>query len=68
MKEQEIPKNAAQPEKAKGFALTRLEAVMKANQQAVESTAVLVELLEVHPELDKHFCIAFGIQPQVPFK
>ena len=47
------------------YALQRVTAVAKHNRELAESCDVLAELLKAKPELDKHFCKAFGI-PQQP--
>ena len=51
-----------------GFVHECLEKAVKKNTETIESCKVLLELLEAHPELDRHIGVAFGIQPQMPFK
>ena len=46
------------------FAINRLVQVAKINREIAESCDVLIEILNSRPDLDKHFCKAFGIQSQ----
>ena len=53
-------------EKPIGPAEQRLKWVIETNEAVAASCKVLLELLKNHPELDKHFCKAFGILPMAP--
>ena len=51
-----------------GFAHTCLSNAVGKNTEVIKSCNVILEVLEKHPELDKHICTAFGLVPQMPFK
>ena len=52
----------------RGFAYDCLSKAVAKNTETIKACNVLLELLEKHPELDKHICTAFGLVPQMPFK
>ena len=65
-----IFKEADMPEEkvVRGFAHTCLSNAVGKNTEVIKSCNVILEVLEKHPELDKHLCVAFGLLPMQPFK
>ena len=53
---------------SRGFAHTCLSNAVGKNTEVIKSCNVILEVLEKHPELDKHICTAFGLLPMQPFK
>jgi hypothetical protein len=58
----------AEEKVVRGFAHTCLSNAVGKNTEVIKSCNVILEVLEKHPELDRHLCVAFGLQPMQPFK
>ena len=52
----------------KGYVYTCIESAVKKNAELAQSNKVVLELLEAHPELDKHLGVVFNLTPPPNWK